>query len=99
MTGPVWVHPTIIVTHRVQYESTNHANLEPATGKIMGTIHHILERPLTIHPPLAMPIPRIGAVGARTVRLILGTAMVAMIAGACLGFIVGYAAAAGQIGP
>lgn len=65
----------------------------------MGTINNTLERPLTIHTPLARPIPRIGAVRARTVRLILGTAMVAMIAGACLGFVVGYAAAAGQYGP
>ncbi len=99
MTGRVWVHPTIIVTEREQYVSVNHATVQPATGQIMGTIHHAFERPLTIHPPHATPLPRVGAVGGRTVRLILGTAMVAMIAGASLGFIVGYALAAGQIRP
>ncbi|MBA2291639.1 MAG: hypothetical protein H0W15_04190 [Gemmatimonadales bacterium] len=65
----------------------------------MGTIRHDFERPLAIHVPRVTPIPRIGAFGIRTLRLILGTATVAMIAGVCLGFIVGYAAAAGQIGP
>ncbi len=65
----------------------------------MGTVHHAFERPLAIHVPRATPIPRIGTFGTRTLRLILGTATVALVAGICLGFIVGYAAAAGQISP
>ncbi len=66
----------------------------------MGTIHHIFERPIASHAPRAVPLPRIGSVGARAaVRLALGTATVTMIAGICIGFIIGYAAAAGQVSP
>lgn len=100
MSAAVWRAHPLIVSYQKPSASTVTATIPLRhTGLTMGTIRHVFERPLAIHVPRVTPIPRIGAFGTRTPRLILGTAAVTLVAGICLGFIVGYAAAAGQISP
>ncbi len=78
------------------------ANAEPepagSIGPNMGTMHRTIDRPLTLRVPRVAPLSSM--VDRRTIRLAFATAVVGIIGGICLGFIVGYAVAlAMQVGP
>lgn len=79
--------------------STPHGS-DGSIGLTMGTMHRTIDRPLTLRIPQAAPLPRFGIAARGTVRLVFATAVVAIIGGICLGFIVGFAVAtAMQVGP
>ena len=66
----------------------------------MGTMHRIFDRPLVIPFPSTRSVARPATSIRTTARLVFATAFVAIIGGACFGFIVGYAVAtAVQVGP